>query len=262
MAATAFAAKSAPITQGNQLGNVFQAQMPQLNSSSIQGYAAVQANDNGTGLVWDINFSNFPKGEGPFIYHVHEQPVPADGNCTGAGPHLDPEDRGEKPPCDLSQGQKSCQVGDLAGKHGNITKDPFQTFYLDLYTSLTPGSQAFVGNRSVVIHNNKGDRIACGNITQQAVAGSEGSGSFSGSLSSGQNSSSTSASGSSSSGSSSSGSSSSGTGTAKESPSPSAAKQEAAASSSAPSVAKGAASGHRSNAGLALGVGIILAAVL
>jgi Cu/Zn superoxide dismutase len=252
MAATALAANSAPITQGNQVGNVFQAQMPQLNSSSIQGYAAVQANDNGTGLVWDINFSNFPKGDGPFIYHVHESPVPADGNCTGAGAHLDPENRGEKPPCDLSQGQKSCQVGDLAGKHGNITKDPFQTFYLDLYTSLTPGSKSFVGNRSVVIHNNKGDRIACGNITQQAVASGEGSGTFSGSLSSSQNSSSTSASG----------SSSSSTGTSKESPSPSTAKQEAAATSSAPPVAKGAASGHRSNAGLALGVGMILAAVL
>jgi Cu/Zn superoxide dismutase len=54
------------------------------------------------------------------VYHIHEKPVPADGNCTGTGAHLDPYKRGETPPCDASK-KESCQVGDLSGKYGNIT---------------------------------------------------------------------------------------------------------------------------------------------
>ena len=60
------------------------------------------------------------------VYHIHDQPVPADGNCTGTKAHLDPYIRGEKPPCDPTMPQM-CQVGDLSGKHGNITASPFQT---------------------------------------------------------------------------------------------------------------------------------------
>lgn len=45
--------------------------------------------------------------------------MPADGNCTGTLAHLDPYKRGEDPPCDASA-PASCQVGDLAGKHGKM----------------------------------------------------------------------------------------------------------------------------------------------
>lgn len=57
------------------------------------------------------------------MYHIHEYPVPSNGSCDATGDHLDPENRGESPPCDASQPQ-TCQVGDLAGKHGNIPALP------------------------------------------------------------------------------------------------------------------------------------------
>ena len=59
------------------------------------------------------------------VYHIHDQPVPSDGNCTKTLAHQDPTERGEIPPCDPSA-PETCQVGDLAGKHGNITSNPFQ----------------------------------------------------------------------------------------------------------------------------------------
>ena len=58
------------------------------------------------------------------VYHIHDQPVPADGNCTATAAHLDPYIRGEIPPCDNTQ-PETCQVGDLTGKHGNVTVSPF-----------------------------------------------------------------------------------------------------------------------------------------
>ena len=58
------------------------------------------------------------------VYHIHDQPVPADGNCTATAAHLDPYLRGEIPPCDNTH-PETCQVGDLTGKHGNVTTSPF-----------------------------------------------------------------------------------------------------------------------------------------
>lgn len=52
------------------------------------------------------------------------KPVPTDGNCTATEAHLDPYIRGEIPPCDNTQ-PETCQVGDLTGKHGNVTMSPF-----------------------------------------------------------------------------------------------------------------------------------------
>ena len=60
------------------------------------------------------------------VYHIHEKPVPADGNCTGTGAHLDPYKRGETPPCDASK-PETCQTGDLSGKHGNLTTSPAES---------------------------------------------------------------------------------------------------------------------------------------
>lgn len=65
--------------------------------------------------------------------------MPDDGNCTATMAHLDPFERGEMPPCDSAQPQ-TCQVGDLAGKHGAITtsKDStsFSTDYTDDFTAV------------------------------------------------------------------------------------------------------------------------------
>jgi hypothetical protein len=67
-------------------------------------------------------------------YHIHEKPVPSDGNCTGTGAHLDPYKRGETPPCDSSK-PETCQTGDLAGKHGKITGRDFSAKYAAFYFS-------------------------------------------------------------------------------------------------------------------------------
>lgn len=53
-------------------------------------------------------------------YHIHQFPVPADGNCTGTGAHLDPYLRGTTPACDSTK-PASCQTGDLSGKYGAIS---------------------------------------------------------------------------------------------------------------------------------------------
>ena len=70
----------------------------------------------------DNGLHNFPEG-GPFGYHstiyprtnlvndiVHVNPIPAEnGSCVDAGPHLDPNNVGEMPPCNPADPAK-CQV--------------------------------------------------------------------------------------------------------------------------------------------------------
>lgn len=67
------------------------------------------------------------------VYHVHGLPVPADGNCTETLGHLDPTNRGEYYPCDNIH-PETCQAGDLAGKHGNITGTSFSSRYVHIST--------------------------------------------------------------------------------------------------------------------------------
>ena len=99
------------------------------------------------------------------MYHIHEKPVPSDGNCTGTKAHLDPTKRGEVPPCDSSRAAE-CQTGDLSGKYGNITASPWNPdAYTDQYLSTTPGNPSFFGDLSVVIHTNNKTRLTCANFT-------------------------------------------------------------------------------------------------
>ena len=183
------AAPDAPVTSGNPLGATHMAVLPNSNFTTIRGTVTGTTNNNGTGVIFTVAFNNVPSSGGPYIYHIHNDPVPSDGNCTGAGPHLDPETRGEKPPCDPGTPQQ-CQVGDLAGKHGSFNavaytaqsvKFPNGTAsmitsykngtnnlnlrYLDLYVSSEPGSPAYFGNRSVVVHDGAGTRLTCANFT-------------------------------------------------------------------------------------------------
>lgn len=41
--------------------------------------------------------------------------------------------------------------------------------YNDMFSSLTPGNKAFIGDKSVVIHSFDNKRIACANITQMKM---------------------------------------------------------------------------------------------
>lgn len=141
----------AAIVESNPKGVTYQAILLNKTTTGVRGYIAGSSNTNGTGVVFNINFYGFANFDtlGPFsklpclssskpsmlatisnallapVYHIHDQPVSGDGNCTTAKAHLDPYVRGEKPPCDTKD-PANCQSGDLSGKHGNITANPFQ----------------------------------------------------------------------------------------------------------------------------------------
>jgi hypothetical protein len=71
------------------------------------------------------------------VYHVHEKPVPTDGNCTGTGAHLDPYKRGETPPCDATN-PAQCQTGDLSGKYGHPVGPGYSIAYGYFSVALFP----------------------------------------------------------------------------------------------------------------------------
>ncbi|KAN0121884.1 Superoxide dismutase, copper/zinc binding domain containing protein [Hyaloscypha variabilis] len=161
--------------QNNNPAATYVAILPSTNfdnatGSLITGSITGAANPNGTGVLFTVNFAGFPSDTlyGPFVYHVHNLPVSSDGNCTATMGHLDPTDRGEYHPCE-NIAPETCQAGDLAGKHGNITGTTFQVSYEELYLSTTPGSPYFFGDKSVVIHSSNTTRLTCANFTLVAT---------------------------------------------------------------------------------------------
>lgn len=56
----------------------------------------------------------------PPAYHIHEYHVTGNSECATTGGHLGPYNATESPPCDRKN-KATCQVGDLAGKHGNLS---------------------------------------------------------------------------------------------------------------------------------------------
>lgn len=133
--------------------------------STVTGRITISSTSGGSGVSVFVNFTGFPSEAeyGPFVYHIHTLPVPADGNCTATLGHLDPTDRGEYYPCNMAA-PDTCQVGDLSGKHGNITMTDFTSQYTDAFLSTDPSSPAFFGNLSVVIHTSNVTRITCANF--------------------------------------------------------------------------------------------------
>lgn len=71
--------------------------------------------------------------------------------------------RKDDPPCD-SKAPQTCEVGDLSGKHGKITSDPFEASYTDLYASTLNTDPGFFGNLSFVLHFANKTRISCANF--------------------------------------------------------------------------------------------------
>ncbi|TKA62800.1 hypothetical protein B0A49_09659 [Cryomyces minteri] len=159
----------AAVTRNNPIGEVYIATLPDSTITAVRGQVIATAAEDGTGVAFVVTFSGLPTSGGPFIYHVHDQPVPTSGNCTGTLAHLDPYIRGETSPCDATQ-LATCQVGDLSGKHGKINETTFIASYKDLYTSTVPTIGAFLGNRSIVIHYANKTRITCANFTASYVS--------------------------------------------------------------------------------------------
>jgi hypothetical protein len=180
---------NAAITENNPSQVAYVATFPTGNG--IQGQIEGVSDSNGTGVSFNINFFNFPDAsEGPFrkqsphnsyqtflryrvqltsyppVYHIHVDPIPPSGDCAATLGDLDPYERGDSPPCDASQ-PATCEVGDLSGKHGEMSPEAdsgFQAAYLELYISTEPGLNSFFGNRSIVIHSHNLTRLACANF--------------------------------------------------------------------------------------------------
>lgn len=148
----------------------------EFRQSNLTGYFVFRQNLNDpkaeTGILISLTPIGFNMEGNP--WHVHKFPVTTD--CMSTSTHWDPYN--VKP----SEGTQynalckpydptKCEMGDLAGKHGNLTitdRSPNHRFYfvdeqLALTTNLT------ILARSVVVHGPSPDetteRIACFNIT-------------------------------------------------------------------------------------------------
>ncbi|KAL5320672.1 hypothetical protein ACEPPN_011482 [Leptodophora sp. 'Broadleaf-Isolate-01'] len=188
---------NATVIENNPVGKVYTATLPEKPffnptnpKGNVKGSISATANPNGIGVKFIVKFENLPTSGGPFraylptytqsflspvvlsdlansketVYHLHDAPVPADGNCTKTLAHADPYIRGETPACN-AQLPQTCQTGDLSGKYGKIASDPFLATYTDDFASTLPGIGAFFGNRSFVIHYANKTRISCANFT-------------------------------------------------------------------------------------------------
>ncbi|KAF3016745.1 hypothetical protein E8E14_004447 [Neopestalotiopsis sp. 37M] len=161
---------NATVVTDNQVGRSFVGTLPQdafftagSLDGNVKGSITVKSGPNGVGVDYVVSFSNLPKEGGPFPYHIHQSAVPSNGNCTATGAHLDPFVRGEDPVCNSTFPQ-TCQVGDLSGKYGKITSDPFEATFHDEFGSLNIGSNASIQDRSFVVHFANKTRITCANF--------------------------------------------------------------------------------------------------
>ncbi|KAF2401387.1 Cu,Zn superoxide dismutase-like protein, partial [Trichodelitschia bisporula] len=146
----------------NPQGAAYTAVIPAGKFGTMRGTVTAVATQ-GNGTQFNINFSGLPSTGGPFLYHIHVNPIPSNGSCASTLAHLDPYIRGEATPC-VPEFPETCQVGDLSGKHGKPNATTFNATYIDPYVSLIDGQGAFFGNRSFVIHLADKTRIACANF--------------------------------------------------------------------------------------------------
>ncbi|KAB5536247.1 superoxide dismutase [Coniochaeta sp. 2T2.1] len=141
-------------------------------TGKVSGSLNATSQEAGKAVSFTLEVKGLPVGAGPFKYHIHEKPVPADGNCTGTGAHLDPYIRTQTPVCDYSR-PATCEVGDLSGKYGAIGSNYSSVvkIFNDPYVATNPADNSFFGNLSFVIHDASSARIACANFTKVATAG-------------------------------------------------------------------------------------------
>ncbi|KAI8868262.1 Cu,Zn superoxide dismutase-like protein [Ramicandelaber brevisporus] len=126
--------------------------------------------DKGASIVVNIT-SGLVEGE-QYPWHIHQFAVPANGSCDATGGHLDPfqiKKAGMPYTCDKNTANVTCEMGDLSGMFGNLTTTAAANGSAQL-TATAPYLE-FTGNNTIldkalVIHDSKGKRVACTNITQ------------------------------------------------------------------------------------------------
>jgi len=168
--------------QTNLPAATYMAELPDSMFDPLVGTVirgSIMAVGTANGVQFSVNLTGLPDQAtyGPFPWHIHNLPVPADGNCTSTLGHLDPTNRGELYMCDASA-PESCQVGDLAGKHGGkiMAEGVFQTSFVDPFLSTDPSSPAFFGGLGFVIHTGNTTRLTCANFETMNANGTMGNG--------------------------------------------------------------------------------------
>ncbi|KAG5417025.1 SOD4 [Candida metapsilosis] len=146
-----------------------QATFKKSSKSDVTGTITFEPAQNGSVLV-KVDVEGLPSSGGPFPYHIHELPVPSDGNCTGTKLHLNPYGGNEN--ATTPQGK---EAGDLSGRHGKIQGQSLSTEYVDNYISLNPDSKTYFGDLSIVIHYANTSRITCSNLTKLETEGGSNS---------------------------------------------------------------------------------------
>ncbi|KAI8931971.1 hypothetical protein NX059_010867 [Plenodomus lindquistii] len=163
--------------QTNQPSATYVATLPDsmfnpLVGTVVQG--SLQAVGGPGGVTFTVNLTGLPDQAryGPFNWHIHAMPVPDDGNCTATMAHFDPTNRGELYMC-LASRPETCQIGDIASKHGGkiMTPGSFSRTFVDPYLSVEEGSPGFFGGLSFVLHSGNTTRLTCANFELASAAG-------------------------------------------------------------------------------------------
>ncbi|CAK39892.1 hypothetical protein AnigIFM59636_007504 [Aspergillus niger] len=165
------ASTNAPVVTDND-DVLYYAQLQPKDNTTVRGSVTIFPKPDSVGVLVSAQFWGIPDNDQQLVYHIHQKPVPQDGNCYSTGAHLDPYGRGDATPCDINAPQ-TCQVGDLSGKHGPIwapDNEVFSTTYTDWFLSNVEGEPAFFGNLSLVVHAADNSRLACGNFVQLNLA--------------------------------------------------------------------------------------------
>ncbi|KAJ2335509.1 Superoxide dismutase [Coemansia sp. RSA 2681] len=166
-AATASASVYVRATDTDPASLVAQAIAP-ISGNNVSGNVTFVPISGQTGLKVSVNIGGLKQGI-QYPFHIHVNVVPADGNCTATGGHLDTygvKTANTTYKCDKAKPLTTCEIGDLAGIAGNLAanangqatltfNDPIITF---------GNNKTSILGHSIVIHNPDNTRLACGNI--------------------------------------------------------------------------------------------------
>ncbi|KAL6452611.1 SOD5 Cell surface Cu-only superoxide dismutase 5 [Candida maltosa Xu316] len=172
-------AGDAPISTDSTDSDSLVATFKKTSTSNIEGTIKFEPAKNGTVLI-SLDLTGFPSTGGPFPYHIHEMPVPESGNCTATGMHFNPFNGSA-----TATTPAALELGDLAGRHGNITGGSVNEEIDDNYISLNKDSKAYIGGLSVVIHSSNNTRLTCSNLELLDASSSASNSTSSGSSTSG-----------------------------------------------------------------------------